>query len=101
MLRVLTMNGVSLLVQAAWSAWRSRPNDPMVRWARTVAERRGKKVAITALARLRLPTVCTGLPLAAPTNRLPKGVLEMAPPEGDVCAGRLGHFMLEVRRAVV
>ena len=40
-----------LLVQAAWSAWRSRPNDPMVRWARTVAERRGKKVAITALAR--------------------------------------------------
>jgi transposase len=41
----------TLLVQAAWSAWRSRPDDPMVRWARRVAERRGKKVAITALAR--------------------------------------------------
>lgn len=40
------------LVQAAWAAWRSRPNDPMVAWARALAERRGNKlVAITALAR--------------------------------------------------
>jgi transposase len=39
------------LIQAAWSAWRTRPNDPMVRWAQQVALRRGVKVAITALAR--------------------------------------------------
>lgn len=41
----------ALLVQAAWSAWRCRPNDPMVLWARAIAERRGSRVAIVALAR--------------------------------------------------
>jgi transposase len=40
-----------VLVQAAWSAWRTRPNDPMVLWARDVAKRRGRPVAIVALAR--------------------------------------------------
>lgn len=40
-----------VLVQAAWSAWRHRKNDPMVAWARRVAERRGKHVAVVALAR--------------------------------------------------
>jgi transposase len=40
-----------VLIQAAWSAWRSRPNDPMVVWARDLASRRGKRIAITALAR--------------------------------------------------
>lgn len=39
------------LVQAAWSAWRSRPADPMVNWARGVAQRRPRQVAIVALAR--------------------------------------------------
>ena len=39
------------LVQAAWSAWRWRPEDPMVQWARRIAERRGKNIAIVALAR--------------------------------------------------
>lgn len=39
------------LIQAAWSAWRTRPHDRMVQWARRVAERRGTKVAVTALAR--------------------------------------------------
>jgi transposase len=39
------------LVQAAWAAWRSRPEDPMVKWARAVAERRPKQVAIVGLAR--------------------------------------------------
>jgi transposase len=39
------------LVQAAWSAWRCRPNDPMVRWAQNVADRRGRNIAIVALAR--------------------------------------------------
>jgi transposase len=39
------------LIQGAWSAWRSRPDDPMVRWAQRVALRRGKHIAIVALAR--------------------------------------------------
>lgn len=40
-----------LLVQAAWSLRRAQPHDPAARWALAVEERRGKKVAITALAR--------------------------------------------------
>lgn len=39
------------LTQAAWSAWRYRSNDPMVTWARQIAQRRGKHVAVVALAR--------------------------------------------------
>lgn len=40
-----------LLVQAAWAAKRSAPNDPMILWAKEIELRRGKKVAIVALAR--------------------------------------------------
>ena len=40
-----------LLIQAAHSARRCRPKDPMVLWSKKVEERRGKKVAIVALAR--------------------------------------------------
>jgi transposase len=40
-----------LLVQAAWSLWRTRPGEPIVQWARHIAERRGRPVAIVALAR--------------------------------------------------
>ena len=40
-----------LLVQAAWCAMRTRPNDPMVIWATQIAARRGKSIAIIALAR--------------------------------------------------
>lgn len=41
-----------VLVQAAWAAFRSRHrNDPMMQWAREVARRRGKKIAVVALAR--------------------------------------------------
>lgn len=39
------------LVQAAWSARNTRPDDPMVVWSREVEKRRGKKVAVVALAR--------------------------------------------------
>jgi len=39
------------LVQAAWCLWRTRPQDPNVLWAVNVAERRGRRVAIVALAR--------------------------------------------------
>jgi transposase len=46
----------ALLVQAAWSMWRTRPNDPMVVWARSIADRRGRRIAIVALAR-KLATV--------------------------------------------
>lgn len=41
----------ALLVQGAWSMWRTRPNDPLVLWARALAEKRGKRIAIVALAR--------------------------------------------------
>jgi transposase len=40
-----------VLVQAAWSARRWRKCDPMVVWSRGVEARRGKKIAIVALAR--------------------------------------------------
>lgn len=39
------------LGQAAWCAWRSRPGDPMVRWAKEIEKRRGARIAIVALAR--------------------------------------------------
>lgn len=39
------------LVQAAWSAYRTRPHDPMVQWARKLAEKKPVQVAIAALAR--------------------------------------------------
>jgi transposase len=39
------------LTQAAWSLWRTQPADPNVLWAQEVAKRRGKRVAIVALAR--------------------------------------------------
>ncbi len=41
----------ALLVQGAWAMWRSRPNDPVVLWARAIADKRGKRTAIVALAR--------------------------------------------------
>lgn len=40
-----------VLVQACWSAWRARPRDPMVQWAQQVAYRRGRQVAVVAMAR--------------------------------------------------
>jgi transposase len=39
------------LVQAAWSARRHRPNDAMVVWSKQVEQRRGKFIAVVALAR--------------------------------------------------
>lgn len=39
------------LVQAAWCAQRTRPADPMVVWAKEIAQRRGKAIATVALAR--------------------------------------------------
>jgi transposase len=39
------------LVQAAWCAYRTRPNDPMVLWAKKLSERRPRQVAVVALAR--------------------------------------------------
>jgi transposase len=40
-----------VLVQAAWSALRTRPTDPMVIWANQIATRRGMFIAVVALAR--------------------------------------------------
>lgn len=44
------------LVQSAWSMWRTTPQAPMVLWAKSIAEKRGKRIAIVALAR-KLATV--------------------------------------------
>jgi transposase len=43
----------SLLVQAAWRVWRSADprTAPLQRWAQTLGRRRGRKIAIVALAR--------------------------------------------------
>lgn len=41
----------SQMVQSAWTLRRSRPNDPIVVWARRIEEKRGKQIAIVALAR--------------------------------------------------
>lgn len=41
----------TVLIQAAWSAYRTRPLDPMVQWAHKLAEKKKVQVAITALAR--------------------------------------------------
>ncbi len=41
----------SLLVQAAWCVLRARGEDPLVLWAKAIAQRRGKRVAVVALAR--------------------------------------------------
>jgi transposase len=40
-----------LLVQAAWCAWRTRPDDAMVRWAKQVGKRRGTQIGVIALSR--------------------------------------------------
>ena len=39
------------LVQAAWVLWRTQKLNPMVVWAEQIEVRRGRRVAITALAR--------------------------------------------------
>jgi transposase len=42
----------ALLVQASWTIWRSSDeNDPLRLWVRKLAERRGKRIAVVALAR--------------------------------------------------
>jgi transposase len=43
----------SLLIQASWAIWRNRRSDTVAlrRWATALAERRGKRIAIVALAR--------------------------------------------------
>jgi transposase len=39
------------LLQAAWSLRRRRPHEPMVQWALEIEKRRGKHIAMVALAR--------------------------------------------------
>jgi transposase len=41
----------SLLVQAAWSCWRTRRSGSLRDWANQLAARRGSRIAVTALAR--------------------------------------------------
>lgn len=39
------------LVQASWTVWRTRPHEPLRQWAAGIAERRGKQIAVCAMAR--------------------------------------------------
>jgi len=41
----------AMLVQAAWCILRRRRQDPLAAWGRQIAERRGKRIAVVALAR--------------------------------------------------
>jgi transposase len=41
----------SLLIQAAWVVWRHRPQGALQVWAHRLAERRGRRIAVVALAR--------------------------------------------------
>jgi transposase len=41
----------SLLVQAAWACWRSRASGTLRAWVERVAARRGRRIAVVALAR--------------------------------------------------
>jgi transposase len=40
-----------MLIQSAWAAYRRCSDEPMVRWAHRIEERRGKCIAVVALAR--------------------------------------------------
>jgi transposase len=39
------------LIQACWVAWRTRPGDPLILWSKKIAERRGHRIALVAMAR--------------------------------------------------
>ena len=41
----------SLLIQAAWACWRSRGSGTLRAWAEQLAARRGRRIAVVALAR--------------------------------------------------
>ena len=40
-----------VLVEACWTLKRCRPNDPIVLWGDRIAQRRGKRIAVVAMAR--------------------------------------------------
>jgi hypothetical protein len=40
-----------MLVQAAWTILRRKAEDPLVLWGRAITERRGKRIAVVAVAR--------------------------------------------------
>lgn len=41
----------SILVQAAWACWRSKRSGSLRAWVESVAHRRGRRIAVVALAR--------------------------------------------------
>ena len=41
----------SILVQAAWACWRSKRNGTLGAWVEALARRRGRRIAVVALAR--------------------------------------------------
>lgn len=79
------------LVQAAWTLYRYRPNDPIVRWARRIEERRGKRKAVVALAR-KLSTVMYAI-WRDGTSYEPKRVSPWVTQEGERMRAQL-HDLL-------
>lgn len=88
----------TLLVQAAWSMWRSRPEHAAVLWARTIAARRGKRIAIVALAR-KIGTIMWAMLKHECDYKATRGARELTAAERDalpvVAASRRG----DVRKA--
>ena len=50
-MKKLILASASLLVQAAWVCWRSCRRGPLRAWTDQLAARRGKRIAVVALAR--------------------------------------------------
>lgn len=46
-----------LLIESAWTLYTHKPNEPIVVWAKQIEQRRGRKIAIVALAR-KLVGIC-------------------------------------------
>jgi transposase len=47
-----------ILVEACWSMRRCRPKDPIVLWADRIAQRRGRRIAVVAMARKLAGIMC-------------------------------------------
>jgi transposase len=74
-----------LLQQAAWVAWRFYKNDPIVQWAEGVAQRRGRKIAATALAR-KLAGIMFAVWRDGTTYRRTGAAADDSPESGDAAA---------------
>ena len=71
------------LIQAAWTAQRCRPGDPMVQWSKQVERRRGKRIAAVALAR-KMTGILYAIWRDGTTYDAKRGAMAVAQPEVDL-----------------